>query len=179
MLLIFIRAVFIGIQKGFVVELFKSFGLLFSVFITLHYFSGLTVWASSQVGFLELPTVAILVFVVIWSLTTLATKLIREGMLLVFSIQTKPVIDRVGGGLLSALRGIVVCGMVFYAFLLSYNPAIIKVARESVSRAAVAYLPAGIYAGIFKSFVIKFFPYEKISSEAINVPLLLDDKKFQ
>lgn len=178
MLLIFIRAVFIGIKKGFVVEFFKFLGLLFSVFITFHYLSGLTVWASAHVSFLELPTVAILVFFLVWSLTTLVAKLIREGLLFVFSIRTQPFVDRVGGALLAALRGVVVCGMVFYAVLLSYSPTIIKVARESISRAAVSYLPAGIYVGIFNGFVIKFFPYEKIDSEAVQIPSLLDDQNF-
>ena len=61
-LAICVRAVFIGVKKGFVVEFFKSLGILFSVFITLHYFSDVTVFASTQVTFLELPTIAILSF---------------------------------------------------------------------------------------------------------------------
>lgn len=179
LLMVCIRAVFIGVKTGFIVEFFKSVGIIFSVFITFHYFSALTVLASSQLGFLELPTVAILVFFLIWSLTTLVMKLIREGVLLVFLIQAHPLVDRCGGALLGALRGLVVCGMVFYVFLLSYNPSIIKVARESVSRSAVAYLPAGIYAGIFNGLVVKFFPYEKINNEAISILSLMNDKKIQ
>ncbi len=174
-----IRAVFIGVKSGFIVEFFKSIGIVFSVFITLHYFSALTVLASTQMKFLELPTVAILAFLTLWSLTTLVFKLIREGITLVFSIQAHPNVDKWGGALISALRGVVVSSMVFYLFLLSYNPVVIKMARNSVSRVAVSYLSTGIYAGIYKNFVVKFFPDEKISEEALLVPQFLEDKKFK
>lgn len=174
-----VRAVFIGIKTGFIVEFFKSIGIIFSVFITLHYFSQLTILAATQVTFLELPTLAMLVFLALWAVTTLIFKLIREGILLVFSIQAHPNIDKWGGAFLSALRGVVVCGMVFYMFLLTYNPGVIKMARNSVSRIAVSLLPTGIYAGIHKNFVVKFFPEEKISEEALNVPHFLEDKRFK
>jgi hypothetical protein len=149
------------------------------LFITLHYFSQLTVLASTQVKFLELPTLAILAFLTLWSVTTLIFKLIREGILLVFSIQAHPVIDRWGGAFLSALRGVIVASMVFYMLLLSYNPVSIKMARSSVSRIAVSSLATGIYAGIHKNLVVKFFPEEKISEEALLVPQFLEDKRFK
>lgn len=178
-LAICIRAVFIGIKTGFVVEFFKSLGILFSIFITLHYFSDLTVFASTQITFLELPTIAILAFFLLWSLSTLIFKLIREGVQFAFSIQAHPVVDRWGGAILSALRGVIVCGMVFYALLLSYNPGIIKMARESLSKTAVSFIPTGIYTGIYYGFVVKFFPTERMSQEAVDVPLLMNDTRIK
>jgi uncharacterized membrane protein required for colicin V production len=172
-----VRAVFIGVKTGFIVEFFKSIGSLFSVFIALHYYSTLTVLAASQLTIFELPTIAILVFLSLWLLTTYAFKLIHEGMLMVFSVQTHPNLDKWGGAFISALRGVVVCAMVFYVLLLTYNPGVIQMAKNSLSRYAVSYLPTGIYAGVYRGFVIKFFPAEKISEEALLVPQLLEDKK--
>jgi uncharacterized membrane protein required for colicin V production len=172
-----VRAVFIGVKTGFIVEFFKSIGLVFSVFIALHYYSTLTVLAASQITIFELPTIAILIFLLLWLFTTTAFKLIREGILMVFSVQAHPGVDKWGGAFLSALRGVVVCAMVFYVLLLSYNPGVIRMAKNSLSRYAVSYLSTGIYAGIYKGFVIKFFPAEKISEEALLVPQLLEDRK--
>ena len=171
------RAIFIGIKTGFIVEFFKSVGILFSIFITLHYYSTLTVVLASQVTIFELPTVAIFVFLALWFLAVYAFKLIREGLMMVFSVQAHPNVDRWGGAFLACLRGVVVSSMVFYTLLLTYNPGVIKVAQNSVSRHVVSYLPTGIYSGIFNGFVAKFFGQEKISEEALLVPKLLDDKK--
>ena len=171
------RAVFIGIKTGFIVEFFKSLGILFSIFITLHYYSTLTVVLASQITSFELPTLAILVFWALWFLMTYVFKLIREGLMMVFSVQAHPNVDRWGGAFLACLRGVVVSSMVFYALLLTYNPDIIKVAQNSLARNAVSYLPTGIYAGVFNGFVTKFFPQEKISEEALAVPQLSENKR--
>ena len=171
------RAVFIGVKTGFIVEFFKSVGILFSIFITLHYYSTLTVLLASQVTTFELPIVAIFVFLALWFLMTYVFKLIREGLLMVFSVQAHPNVDRWGGAFLACLRGVVVSSMVFYVLLLTYNPDIIKVAQNSLARYAVSYLPTGIYTGIYNGFVVKFFAQEKISEEALLVPQLLENKK--
>ncbi len=171
------RAVFIGFKTGFITEFFKTTGLLFSIFVTLNYYTTLTVLFAAQVTLFELPMVAILMFLALWGVTTYVFKLVREGLMMVFSVQAHPAVDRVGGLFLSCLRGVVVCGMVFYALLLSYSPDILRMAQSSWSRQVVSYLPTGIYAGIFNGFVVKFFPGEKISNEALLVPELLENKK--
>lgn len=172
-----LRAVFVGFKTGFITEFFKTTGLIFAIFVTLHYFSMLTVLVSAQVKFFELPTVAILVFLALWFVVTYVFKLIREGLMMVFSIQAHPAVDKWGGAFLSLLRGVVVASMVFYVILLSYNPDVIRVAQDSLARQAVSHLPTGIYAGIFNGFVVKFFPGEKISNEALLVPVILENKK--
>ncbi len=170
------RAVFVGAKTGFITEFFKSLGIIFSIFITLHYFSTVTVILSAHVKLFALPTLAVLVFCAFWALTTYLFKLIREGLMMVFSVQAHPNIDRWGGILLSSLRGVVVCGMVFYFLLLSYHPGILNLAKRSLSRQAVSYLPTGIYTGIYNGSVVKFFPEEKISEEALQVPRMIDGK---
>lgn len=170
------RAVFVGAKTGFITEFFKTLGIIFSIFVTLHYFTTVTVLLSAYVKMFELPTLAILVFSAFWALTTYVFKLIREGLMMVFSVQAHPTIDRWGGIFLSSLRGVVVSGMVFYMLLLAYNPGIMKLAKRSLSRQAVSYLPTGIYTGIYNGFVVKFFPEEKISEEALMVPRMLEDR---
>lgn len=176
LLAVCVRAVYVGVTAGFIVEFFKSIGILFSIFITLHYYSSLTVLAATQLTSFELPTIAILVFLTLWLLMTYAFKLIREGVLMVFSVQAHPTLDKWAGAFLAALRGVVVCSMVFYMLLLTYNPDIIRMGRNSVSRYGVSYLATGIYAGIYRNFVVKFFPEEKVSEEALLVPQLLEEK---
>lgn len=172
-----VRAIFVGFKTGFITEFFKATGLIFAIFVTLHYFSTLTVLFAAQVKLFELPTVAILMFLALWAATTYIFKLIREGLMMVFSIQAHPAVDKWGGAFLSSLRGVVVASMVFYVILLSYNPDVIRVAQDSLARQVVSYLPTGIYTGIFNGFVVKFVPGEKISNEALLVPEILENKQ--
>ncbi len=78
------RAVFIGFKTGFITEFFKTTGLLFSIFVTLNYYTTLTVLFAAQVTLFELPMVAILMFLALWGATTYVFKLVREGLMMVF-----------------------------------------------------------------------------------------------
>ena len=170
------RAIFIGIQTGFIVEFFKSTGLLFAVFISNHYYSLIAGAIAEQVKLFELTSIQVFVFLTLWFLVTLIFKFIRDGIMMLFSIQANAQLDRWGGACIAVLRGLVVCSMVLFTLLLTQSPHVLKMAQRSYSKFIVSSLSTGIYTSVEQGIVAKFFPEEKLNEEAIEVARLLDKK---
>jgi uncharacterized membrane protein required for colicin V production len=177
MAVIFARIVYIGVKKGFVVEFFKFWGVLFSVFLTLHYYSVLADWLATQVSFAGPKEIRIFVFLCIWLFLTFVFKLVREGLTALFTVQPHPLLEKWGGGCLAVLRGMLICSLTFFALLLSLNPDVLKLSEKSWSKYTVGSLASHIYFSTYWAAVIKFFPAEPVNQEALAVPRLIERKK--
>jgi uncharacterized membrane protein required for colicin V production len=174
---IFVRVVFIGIKKGFVVEFFKCLGIFFAIFLTLHYYSLVANLLASQLSVFEPTAVRIFVFLAFWCLIVFAFKLIRDGMMALFSVQPHPYIDKWVAAALATVRGLLVCSMTFFVLLLSLNPVILKLSESSFSKFVVGHLAGDVYSGFYWGAVIKFFPQEPMNAEVVAVPKLIENKK--
>jgi len=170
------RAIFIGIKTGFIVEFFKSTGLLVAIFISFHYYTLIAGVVAPRVTLFEPMLIQVFVFLTLWLLVTLVFKIVRDGLMMLFSIQANPQLDQWGGACIAILRGLVVCSMTLFALLLTQHASVVKVAQKSFSRHVVSNLSMGIYALIEQGIVAKFFPEEAINEEAIAVVRVLDKK---
>jgi uncharacterized membrane protein required for colicin V production len=177
MAVVFARIIFIGIKNGFVVEFFKFWGIIFAVFVTLHYYSVIADFLTPQVPVLEPTAVRILVFLTLWFLVTCVFMLVRDGMMALFSVKPHPAIDKWVGAVLAVVRGLIVCSMTFFMLLLSLNPTALKLSETSWSRPVVGTLATHIYFATYWSVVNRLFPAEPVNQEALDVPKLLDRKK--
>ena len=176
MVVIVLRIIFIGLKAGFITEGFKLLGTIFSVFIILHYYLAVGKLFPEKLNFSKAWIYAIS-FSLLWILVTFIFKLIRDGLLLIFSIETQKQVDRWGGGVLSSARALIVCGLAFYLFILIGIGSPQRMAKNSISRRCFSEVAAGVYSMIYYGLVSKFFPDEKINNEALSVPQLLFDKK--
>jgi uncharacterized membrane protein required for colicin V production len=176
MAVVFARIILIGIKNGFVVEFFKFCGIIFSVFVTLHYYSVFADFLTPQVPVLEPTAVRILIFLALWLLVTCVFMLVRDGLMALFSVKPHSAIDKWGGAVLAVLRGLIVCSMTFFVLLLSLNPTVLKLSETSWSRPVVGSLATHVYFGIYWSVVNRFFPAEPVNQEALDVPKLLERK---
>ena len=176
MVVIIFRILFIGLKNGLITEAFKLFGAIFSVFIVLHYYIAFAGLIFSKLHFPKAVTLS-LSFLILWALVTLIFKLIRDGLLLIFSIETQKHVDRWGGGVLSAVRALIICGLTFYLIILMGIDTPYRMAKTSISRRCFSPVAVGIYSMIYTGLVSKFFPNEKINNQALSVPQLLSVKK--
>ena len=176
MVVIVVRIIFIGLKAGFIAEAFKFLGTIFSVFIILHYYLVVGGAFPEKLNFSK-PFAYAISFSLLWALVTFIFKLIRDGLLLIFSIETQKQVDRWGGGVLSSARALMVCGLVFYLFILIGVGSPQRMAKSSISRRCFAQVATSAYAMIYYGLVSKFFPDERINSQALSVPQFLSDKR--
>ena len=84
---LFIRIVFVGVKNGFISEFFKSLGVVVAVFISFHYYSFLSAWVAKKTniswGYWDL-----VVFAGLWLFVSFFFKLVREGILILFKMET-------------------------------------------------------------------------------------------
>jgi uncharacterized membrane protein required for colicin V production len=177
MAVVFARSIFIGIKSGFIVEFFKFFGVLFSTVITLHYYSILADLLAPHARVFEPTALRMLVFLGLWLTITALFKFIRDGLLLLFTIQPHPYIEKFVGAGLAAMRGLLVCSLVFFVLLVSQNTAVLKLSEKSISKNFVSHLAPHIYASCYWGVILKFFPMEPMNKEAMAVPRLIERKK--
>lgn len=162
--LIFVRIVFVGINTGFVIEFFKFLGTVFTVFVCLHYFSPLSALLAS---FTSSPlVVAVCVtFPLFWFFLFLLCKIVRDGLLMVFSIEAQAFVDKWGGALVGSVRACFVASMILFLFLLTENAYLESMTARSLSGRYLARVSPGVYQAIHEALVAKLFPGDRLNPE--------------
>lgn len=167
MIIVMIATVFRGVVCGFVVELFKIFGLIFATVFALHFY----VRAAEQLQHLvSLPMKAgeILSFILIVAAVILFFRLIREGWLLVLKSEAKGGFSQWAGGLIAIFRSFVVCGLLFFLIFLFGNETLNAFAEKSVTGTYLCDLSPKVYKFSYEGILEKFFPDEELNKKAFK-----------
>jgi uncharacterized membrane protein required for colicin V production len=159
---ILLRVVFIGIQTGIVVELFKLLGVLLTAFVCLHYYSYVGIFLQ-RITKAPAGLMTPIAFVLLWAVMFLVCWLIREGLLIVFTIEAQSLVDKWGGAFLGLGRFFVVASMVIFLFLSTGDKYFEKMVVRSFSQKYVLPVAPGFYSGVCDGFLIKVFPGEKMN----------------
>ena len=174
-----VRIVYISVKTGFVTEFMKTLATLIAVFLAFHYYVKLALFMSHamgvQAGLMEsvFQTVA---FAAIWSLTLLAMKFVRDGILLVFTVQTISAVDRWGAVVVSVARFFLTASMIMFVLLLSDEPYMERMTSSAFAQKYVLCVAPSTYRKMTDGFVVKFFPNEK-SNTAVTQELYETGKK--
>ena len=136
---VLIRALYIGLKGGLVIELFKLLGVFFAVFITLHYYSAISKFVQDKV---HLPPAAtdLSSFAFLWAIVILAFKFIREGFTMLFKIEAHSLFDRWGGLAMGVVRGFLLCSLLVLLLRISAIEYFVKNLEKSMSGAKLASL---------------------------------------
>ncbi|MBF0123467.1 MAG: CvpA family protein [Candidatus Omnitrophica bacterium] len=163
-----IRIMYMAANEGFIVEIFKCFSMIIALFLSFHYyffFAKLLTGISFLSRQIENPEDMVFTqsacFIVIWILPLIAFKYIREGLLLLFSIKTKPVWDRWAGSILGIGRCLVVASMLMFVLLISGIPYLEAKTVESFLGKRVVKIAPGMYKNVCDGFVSRLFSGQK------------------
>ncbi len=153
----FIRVVFISLPSGFIAETFKFFGTITALFVGFHFYAPLAkMWAKN--GVLPVQNLKFLVFTALVVIISIAFKFMWDAILLVFKLETTHQgFDRYGAAFLGALRGWLVCGLVFFAALLIPHTEVHRQAMSSWSSRVVAQAAPQTYSFLFRHVIGKLF----------------------
>ncbi len=169
LVLFFIRTVFVSVQSGFVSEGFKFFGTLFSLFLSLHFYSPIAVWLGKIFKIVP-ANLEFVTFVVLWLLVTIAFMLMYKGVLLLFKIEANhQVVDKYAAGFMGATRGIFLTSLTVFALLLLHNPYILHQTFQSNGYRFTAKAAPNTYAFTFKGVISKIFEGQQFNEDVFAV----------
>ncbi len=157
-----------GARKGVIAEIFSLLGIACVTFVALHYcvrfaqtLRVLFFGENASTEFLAFNILGILVFVIFI--------VINKGWVLILKIKFPEKIDRYGGIGLSLARSYFICGLIFFALLLSNHKYITPEARQAVSCHVFRYVAVDLYKSMHSNLIEPFFPNEKFSEEACHL----------
>jgi uncharacterized membrane protein required for colicin V production len=164
---LFARVVYIGIKRGFVVELFKLAGTIVALYITLHY---CTVFSKLLHEKLHLQVVLsdILSFGFLWGAITLTAKLVRDTLLMLVHIEPQGILNKWGGLILSIFRGLLLASLTLVYFEVTNVESFQKYIRDSITGKRLVRMAPDMYEGCYDGFIVKFFPKEELNKSILK-----------
>lgn len=170
-----IRILYIGFKNGFVVEFFKILTTLFAIFITLHYYSGLSRFLYTSLQFLG-NILNFFTFGFLWLLVIIIFKLVRDGLMLILRIEANAALEKWGGLLLAVARGALVCSLFFLLLSCWGGEYMTRNLKGSFIRPHVSHLALDVYRWSYETVIGKFFPEENLNIEAFHLAHIDESK---
>ena len=176
-LALFLRIMYMAVHEGLIVEAFKCFSMAIALFLSFHYYVVLAKALTKGVnGPEDMVFTLSFSFIAFWLPIVIVFKYIREGLLLLFSIKTKTVLDTWGGAVLGMVRSLVTASMVMFVLLISgFHYFETRMTDSFLGRRVVTVAP-GIYQKMCNGFVSRLFPNEKYN-QAVREALEKVSKK--
>jgi len=168
-IIIALRALYIGLKRGFVSEIFHLFAVLAAIFVIFHYYPLCSKFLESKI-FFKLGIAKAVAFVAIWVAVALVAKFVRDGVNMLFKIEAKSFIDKFGGLIVAVGRAALVCSLLLCFFMVTETEYLSRNIQGSYFSSNVIKLAPDVYRGMHKVFVSKYFPNEKINPDVVAEP---------
>ncbi|MBA2123498.1 hypothetical protein B9J78_00905 [bacterium Unc6] len=150
-IILLIRAGFVGWTKGLTLEFFKFIGIVVTMFVSLRFYDNLSSW--TQTRFLIPETYGDFIWFIILAATCILTiKLASIFLEKVVQLKFSASIEKPGGLSLGILRGILGTSLIIFAITLIH----LEYLRTSVERSFLGYwlsrIPVELHSWFFKVF---------------------------
>ena len=163
------RVILISVKTGFVVEVFKFLGVLGALFVSLHYYAVCAAWAVRKIP-LSPESWQFLMFTGLCGVIILAFKFLRDGILLLFKVQTTHQgFDKYAAGFLGAGRAIFLSTLVIFALLLLRHEYIHRQTVLSKGYQITAKAGPNTYSFLYHQVIGKLFEGEKFNADVFAV----------
>jgi uncharacterized membrane protein required for colicin V production len=170
MVIVLVAMVYTGGRRGVIVEGFQLFGIFCSLFFTVHYYGRFADFLRVQFFGKETST-ELIAFTLLGIWIYAVFVLIGKGWVLILKIEVRKKLDLYGGGILALMQGYFMCGMIFFALLLTNNASLYSGAQNSASSRVFRYVAVDFYRAGYSGFVAKIFKGEPFNQKALDVVL--------
>lgn len=164
-LIIVFRICYIAFEMGLAVEFFKLSGILFTTYISLHYYTTfsdiLQRWFFPK-G-MPLEFLDFLVFIFLASSAYLGFVVLRSIFYRFMRLEALPNINRFGGLILGIARSFFVIGLMIYILLISSVNYLSNSVKHSYLGSKIAYVSPQTYGWIWNNIISKFSSNEKFN----------------
>jgi hypothetical protein len=158
-----IRIIYIGMQIGFMTELFKVVGLVLALFCSFQYYilvgGMIKVYGKIPDGYYF-----VLGFLLIWIIITVIFKFLRQGFFLLFTVQTISTLDKWGGAIVAVGRFALTASMVMFILLVTGDEYLQTKTADAFSRKYLVNVAPRFYKGLSDKIVSKVIPVVKYNS---------------
>ncbi|HOD12771.1 MAG TPA: CvpA family protein [Candidatus Omnitrophota bacterium] len=168
-IMIALRALYIGLKRGFVSELFHLLAMIVVIFAVFHYYPLCARFLEKQI-FFKLGIAKAMAFVAIWIVVALIAKFVRDGVNMVFKIEAKSFIDKFGGLFLACGRAMLVSSLMLCFFSTMQIEYLSRHIQRSYFSPKIITFAPDIYRGIYNTLISKYFPNEKINPDVVVDP---------
>ncbi len=164
-LILLFRVCYIAIKTGFSVEVFKLFGTVCAIYLSLHYYIVISDFLIDRLRLQVIPVefLDFLCFAILATVGYLSFVAIRMSFFRLIKVEAVSLLNRWGGLIISIVRGVMLISLIVYALAISS----ITYLRNSVDNAylgkIVLKIAPGIYSGIWNGLSSKFMPQEKFN----------------
>jgi hypothetical protein len=166
---LFIRMIFVGVKNGFLSEFFKSLGVVTAVLVSLHFYSLCAAWVAQKTN-IAWDYWDLLIFAVLWFAVAFFFKFLRDGILLLFKVETNHQgFDKYAAGVVAVGRGILVCSLSIFLILLSENGPLMRTTLHSYSYKIAGRAAVSTYSFLYNNLVDKLFAGEHYNADAAKV----------
>ncbi|MBU3958369.1 MAG: CvpA family protein [Candidatus Omnitrophica bacterium] len=170
-LILILRIGYIALKNGLPVELFKFFGTIFSVYLSMHYYVLWAVYLQERIplknislGFLRLFS-----FVALSALGYFIFLLLRKVFYRLITVEPVEKLNKWGGFILSMLRGILLLSLILFILVISNISYLNKSARNSYLGRRIFKVAPFVYSGLWNNLVSKFRTAEEFNKAILEV----------
>ncbi len=163
---VMIRAVYIGIKRGFTDEVLHFLGVLVAIFVIFHYYPACTSFLESKI-FFKSSMASSLAYLFLWITVSIVAKISRIGILALFKVEARSLVNKIGGVLIAVARGLLVCSLLLWFLLTTGSEYFSKNIRSSYSGSRIIKIAPIFYQETFKWVIVKYFPKERINEAVL------------
>lgn len=164
---LFGRAVYIGIKRGFVIEIFKVIGTIAALYITLHYCTAFSKFLHEQFR-IQTAFTDIFSFGFLWGFIILVAKLVRDTLLMLVHIEPQGPLNKWGGLILGVVRGLLLASLTLVYFEFTNIDSLKKYVHSSVLGKRLVRMAPDMYEGCYEGLIVKFFPKEELNKSILK-----------
>lgn len=170
-LILLLRICYIAVKNGFPVEFFKLCGTVFAVYLALHYYTSLSDIIRQRMFGPKMPLqfLDFLCFLFLSIAGYLIFVLLRQVFCRFIKMEAAPKLNKWGGLILGACRGVLLSSLVIFAFIISHVAYFKNSAYGSYSGRRLFKVAPAAYAKIWESFASKFMAREKFNEVVAEV----------
>ena len=164
-IILFLRICYMAAKMGLSIEIFKFLGVIFSIYIGLHYYTTLSdiIQKSFRPKEMPLEFMDFIVYLLLICAGYLAFVGLRSLLFRFVQLNALPRINQIAGLLLGIGRGFLVVGMLSFTLAISsvtYLSDAVK--HSSLASKTIMILPQ-TYGWLWDNLVSKFSPREKLN----------------
>mgnify|MGYP001607426574 CR=1 FL=1 len=163
------RIAYLGIKRGFGIEVFKTINIFFCSFVALHFYITLGEFIHSKITPFPAESASIFSYIVLIFVITMIFRILREGFFVFFKSETVGIFSKISGLFFGIFRGVVISGLIMYVFLISSNHYLELSARTSVIGPKIMRLPVKIYESILNGVAVKISSSQGFNQKVIEV----------
>ncbi len=164
-IIILIRICYISTITGLAVEFFKLSGILFSTYISLHYYTSISdiIQRSFFPKLMPLEFMDFLIFIILVLSGYMGFVALRSIFYRLIKLEAMPLINKFGGLILGVLRAYFIVGLLTFTLVISSVSYLNSSVKHSyLANKAFSISPAA-YDWLWSNIVSKFSPKEKFN----------------